>query len=119
MANDTVQDGQALIFPTVDFNIGTAYDSQTGVFTTPTDGTYLFTARLCTNDKDVINYAIVVDGSDVTHGVHFGNTHDCASFNVMAILKAGNEVWVTCFFPGNKIAADEYRWNTFAGVVLY
>lgn len=112
-------DGQPLVFSTISFNIGSGYDSNTGIFTTPVDGTYLFTARLCTNTKELINYAIVVDGSDVTRGVHYGSTHDCASFNTAVVLRTGNQVWVTCAFPGNQIFGDDYRWNIFSGVLLH
>lgn len=117
--NVTVSDGQAVVFPSIIYDIGSAYDSTTGVFTTPIDGTYLFTARLCAYNRELINYAVVADGNDVIRGVHYGSSQDCASFNALVVLKSSSRVWVTCSFPGNRLHGDENRWNTFSGVLLH
>ena len=39
--------GQPVVFTTVISNIGDAYNSSTGKFTAPVNGTYSFTVQLC------------------------------------------------------------------------
>ena len=47
--------GDTIIFPDIILNLGEAYNSDTGVFTAPYGGIYLFTVQLCVDNSKLID----------------------------------------------------------------
>jgi hypothetical protein len=115
--------GQVIVFPTVLFNKGDAYSSETGKFTATTNGTYLFTLAFCVNYKKALYVDIMVNGVAYTKTNIYGDAnHDCHTADTVAVLKAGQSVWVqpSASASGDIIRHDSsHYWNTFSGVLLH
>jgi hypothetical protein len=113
--------GQVIVFPTVLFNEGNAYNSQTGKFTTTTNGTYLFTIAFCVKANKHLYVDIMVDGVAYTRTNIYGDAnYGCNTADTVALLKAGQSVWVQPFdgSSGDIIQHSSSYWNTFSGVLL-
>jgi hypothetical protein len=121
-ANAAAPAGQVMVFPTVIFNEGDAYSSQTGKFTATTNGTYLFTIALCVYNNKYMYVDIMVDGVAFTR-TYIKDTDDvdCHTADTVAELKSGQSVWVqpSASSSGNIIYHDSSAWNTFSGVLIH
>ena len=51
-----------LVFPTVLYNTGSGYDSSTGIFTSPEDGTYVFYVTITSYNSNSIYVDIIKNG---------------------------------------------------------
>ncbi|XP_060554036.1 complement C1q and tumor necrosis factor-related protein 9A-like [Ruditapes philippinarum] len=114
--------GQVIVFPTVLFNEGDAYSSQTGKFTATTNGTYLFTIAFCVLPNKHLKVDIMVDGVAYTK-TYIKDTDDvdCHTGDTVAVLKHGQSVWVQPYgsSSGNIIYPSSGYWHTFSGVLLH
>jgi hypothetical protein len=114
--------GQVIVFPIVLFNEGETYSSQTGKCTATTNGTYLFTVAFCVQSQNHLYVDILVDGVAYTKTNIYGDAnHDCFTADTVAVLKAGQSVWVqpSGSTSGSIIRHNSYAWNTFSGVLLH
>ncbi|XP_060554031.1 heavy metal-binding protein HIP-like [Ruditapes philippinarum] len=114
--------GQIIVFPVVLFNKGDAYSTQTGKFTATTNGTYLFTVALCVHNMKYLHVDIMVDGVAYTRTyIHDNDYVDCHTTDTVAVLKAGQNVWVqpSGSASGSIIRHSSFAWNTFSGVLLH
>jgi hypothetical protein len=114
--------GQVIVFPTVLFNEGEGYNSQTGKFTATTNGTYLFTVALCLESNKYLFVDIMVDGVAYTKKyIHDNDNVDCHTADTVVVLKAGQSVWVQSpdSSSGNIIYHSSTIWTTFSGVLLH
>ena len=83
-----------LVFSSVISNIGNAYNSTTGKFTTPVNGTYSFTVQLCAYNK-AGQFNLVLDGNILTGLYVFSdNGYSTQSSTLSVFLKRGQNVWV-------------------------
>ena len=99
-------------------NVGSGYDTTTGKFKAPTDGTYLFTCQLCQHASDDIHFGMVMDDT-VIHQGYFGSGKTiCTSFNVITEMRQSQMVWMKMLHT-DKINQDSWRWNIFSGVLLH
>ena len=102
-----------LVFPTVLYNIGRGYDSSTGIFTSPEDGTYVFYVTIRSYNSYSIDVDIVKNGiSKVrvdTHGTYQTGTN-------MAVLSLdrGDKVWVK-FHSGQGYYSTSTPVTSFTG----
>ena len=83
-------------FDTTIANVGDAYDPISGQFEAPVNGTYLFSASMCsfTNDK-WFHFDIIQDGSRLTTGtVGDKNWGECGSATAVTYMMKGSVVWV-------------------------
>jgi hypothetical protein len=114
--------GQVIVFPTVLFNEGDAYSSQTGKFTATTNGTYLFSIAFCVLSNKYLYVDIMVDGVAYSKTYIKDNDNlDCDTADTVVVLKAGQSVWVqpSVSASGNIIRHHSSYWNTFSGVLLH
>jgi hypothetical protein len=114
--------GQVIVFPTVIFNEGDAYSSETGKFTATTNGTYLFTIALCVLGSNYLYVDIMVDGVAYTRTyMRDMDTLDCHTADTVVVIKAGQNVLVQSSgsSSGKLIYHTTNYWNTFSGVLLH
>jgi len=110
---------EQIIFIDTLFNYGVGYDNNTGVFTAPVAGNYLFTGQLCSRAGGNIHSGIVVDGKDITR-THSHNryAHVCSSFDAIVMLHKSGKVWIQSYSRADELYTNSHHWNTFTGVLL-
>lgn len=119
----SLHDNEVLHFPTVNTNLETAYDGNTGVFESPSQGYYVFFVHFLTYAPKAIE-AVLVKNDAPIQNIYAGTTatHGYGPGSNLAILELnqGDRVWVKVH--------DKYHdttdvldgpWCTFAGFLLY
>nr|KAG5714760.1 hypothetical protein BaRGS_000248 [Batillaria attramentaria] len=93
LSEDVNETRQAVVvFDTIVSNTGHAYDNETGVFTAPYDGDYMFMVTADVSD-DYEEIKIQKDKHWVVYGQNDGGDHHVTAWTTMT-LKAGEEVQV-------------------------
>ena len=116
--------GSTLVFPDVIYSEGKGYDSNTGVFTAPTEGTYLFYISIQSAYQKYIYLDIVLNGSYKVRSIaHYGsgstiNINQTGTNLVILYLTVGDSVWVKRG-GGTGYYSNSYHVCTFSGVRLY
>jgi hypothetical protein len=94
LASDSPPYGTPLIFPSVKYNHGSAYNSSTGHFVAPFPGIYIFLASVGYSG----HFDIVVDNTEISTGYHDygGSGHTRAEVTAHAVthLNISQHVWV-------------------------
>jgi hypothetical protein len=108
-----------VVFDTVLMNAGEGYDKTSGIFSVSHDGLYFFSAHLCNYGNTDVNYKIVKDDMSIAVSTQYDldNVHTCNSVSAIAMLKTGERVWVQTT-SSSHIFTDNYRWDSFLGVLL-
>jgi hypothetical protein len=113
---------QVIVFPTVLFNEADSYNHGTGKFTAPVNGLYMFSLAFCVYTNKNLIIGIIIEGTRYTTSLFRGdNAYGCSSADTVAIVTAGQKVWVESIpvgHTGTIIYQDEYRWNTFSGALI-
>ncbi|XP_060560644.1 complement C1q-like protein 2 [Ruditapes philippinarum] len=112
---------QPLVFPYVLLNMGEGYDKTTGVFTAPVTGLYFFSAHICNVNGQFMVISIIHEGIAIaTTTEHESNLDSCSSVSAPVMVKKGGKVSVKSSYDKSKLMADDnYRWPSFAGVLLH
>lgn len=84
-----------LIFSTIIYNEGGAYDASTGVFTSPTDGIFVFYVTITAYSSNTIYVDIVKNRSSSVRALAYGGTsHQTGTNMAVFSLGRGDKVWV-------------------------
>ena len=116
--------GSTLVFPDVIYSEGKGYDSNTGVFTAPTEGTYLFYISIQSGYQKYIYLDIVLNGSSKVRSMTFYNSGSTISIYqtgtnlVILHLTVGDRVWVSRG-SGTGYYSNSPHVCTFSGIRLY
>jgi hypothetical protein len=118
--------GQTIIFANNMLNKGEAYNNNTGIFTAPMSGTYIFIIHLCIHNGKHMYYGIMVDDTVYTSGVFYdkGGTI-CYTADALLVLNGGERVYVKCLNGSSGNVLYEYStstynyWNTFSGLLVH
>ncbi|XP_048750771.2 caprin-2-like [Ostrea edulis] len=116
-----VSDGAALIFQHVTANTGNAYDPNLGIFTAPTNGTYVFFSTILSANTYNVWVDIVKNGvSQVREGAHgsMNTLYPSASNVVILDLFQGDKVWVRSGTTGALYTHEDSSLSTFSGFML-
>ncbi|KAK3590478.1 hypothetical protein CHS0354_015645 [Potamilus streckersoni] len=111
-------------FPTTLLNDGNAYNIHTGIFTVPTDGTYLFIFSIVRFHPTQLVAKLVVDNSGKVDAIadpaHDGNEHQGTNAAILRLQK-GQSVWVEAYHVEAEtlFSLPNERYCTFSGVLLY
>jgi hypothetical protein len=109
-----------IIFPVCTLNEGNGYDINTGKFTAPKGGVYMFIAHTCNKPGTHMVFAIVKGGVQLAISSTVENTASgCGSVHSITRVKRGEVVNVVAKWTGSHLLANEYRWNSFSGYLLY
>lgn len=110
-----------LVFSNVLLNDGDVYDTTTGKFTAPANGTFAFTFSLCIARKNVLSFQIVVDGFAVSRETgYYADDIDHLSSYTVVVLTKGKKLWVEVNKTnGNGLFDTEaYCLNRFSGHII-
>ncbi|KAL4233764.1 hypothetical protein ACF0H5_008442 [Mactra antiquata] len=121
------QAGETIIFQDIMLNNGKAYDSSTGIFTVPVNGTYLFTIHICVSAGKNFIYGIVYDDILNTSGIFYDSRGNiCYTGDAIMQLDVGQKVWLKCLSNGSSTdilfgdTSSTYSyWNTFSGILVH
>ncbi|XP_060598975.1 complement C1q-like protein 4 [Ruditapes philippinarum] len=116
--------GQTIVFNKVFLNEGNAYNAQTGEFTVPMDGVYLFSYFVAEWNKDEVVLRLLVNGENRVDAVAEGlqDRHNDQGGNLVILrLHAGDTVLIQAYDSSNVHidGAASYWYTSFSGVRLY
>ncbi|XP_060586448.1 uncharacterized protein LOC132742139, partial [Ruditapes philippinarum] len=114
--------GNTIIFGSTLINDGNAYNTSTGIFTAPVNGTYSFSIQMCANVNKEVFVDLIVDGT--TYAILYvydRYSYPCNSADTFAALHKHSKVFVKCTdgCTSNYIYADVYRINSFSGYLIH
>ncbi|XP_053393542.1 complement C1q tumor necrosis factor-related protein 7-like [Mercenaria mercenaria] len=113
-----------IIYNKVLLNEGSAYNNNSGMFTCPTDGLYVFYFSVSTNGVHQVVAKLVVDGTNQVDAISvtFHTYHEAQGGNLVVLsLQSGQQVWVANYRYVDKSVQDSNasRFSTFSGILLY
>ena len=114
---------QVMTFELVIQNMGGAYNDDTGIFTAPYDGTYLFGVQVCAKQKKYGDFNLVVDNREneilVVVDYDEDNAYTSSSGTAVHYLTKGQRVWVVNMYKTELLEAENWCWNQFTGVLIH
>ncbi|XP_053403218.1 complement C1q-like protein 4 [Mercenaria mercenaria] len=119
---DTVGKMLKRVEDVAELNEGDAYDSRSGKFTAPVNGTYMFNVMFCLSSGKNLYIDIMVDDTKTAPVVfRSAGSYACHSAVTVEVLTVGQRVGIQVLSTqtGNVISQDSYRWNTFSGTLLH
>ena len=114
-------------FSTVLLNLGGAYDETTGIFTSPVNGTFIFSIQIATHVIRWGIFQLVVDNSSkiilsITHYNADAN-YSSTSGTVAHVLTEGQMVWLQFQYDSGSTQRlgehADYASNQFSGVLVH
>jgi hypothetical protein len=118
--------GQTIIFAKNMLNKGEAYSNNTGIFTVPMSGTYIFMIHLCIYHSKNMYYGIMVDDTVYTSGRFYdSDANSCYTADALLVLNGGERVYVKCLSASSGNILNEYSsstlnyWSTFSGLLVH
>ncbi|XP_078342000.1 uncharacterized protein LOC111122616 [Crassostrea virginica] len=111
-------EGDILVFPHVITNKGQGYSSQTGKFTAPRDGTYVFTLTAVSYSSNALYLDIVHDGVSKVRTYSTSSASWQTGTNLVVLeLDRGDAVWVGRY-SGRGYFTNSVPVTTFTGFIL-
>ena len=112
MDKDKTKQNKAQIYKEVELNKDGCFDKDTGVFTAPVAGAYVFSARVSSDEQqnEVCSHIMIGDSSHTI--IQGGWFRDSKSVCVLVQLERGKEVWMKPGSPADKYDAA-MSWNCF------
>ncbi|XP_053393544.1 uncharacterized protein LOC128555361 [Mercenaria mercenaria] len=113
-----------IIYNKVLLNEGSAYNNNSGMFTCPMDGLYVFYFSVSTNGVHQVVAKLVVDGTNQVDAISdtFHTSHEAQGGNLVVLsLQRGQQVWVANYRWVDQSVQDSNasRFSTFSGFLLY
>lgn len=109
-----------VVFGRMILNSGSAYDANTGIFTAPKKGTYVFTWTMLSAQGKHFHTTVVLNG--MVMGYNFvdgrtGNSHNASGTSSAIIkMKKNDKVWIRTY---NRFGEFAYKtWASFSGYRL-
>merc|ERR1712183_325971 len=107
---------QVLIYDTVVTNEGSGYSQQTGVFTSPIDGFYLFQIHAVSDGTDKFHLQLVLNDRELIDVNKFsGEAYGGHSNSIIVRLTKHDHVKVVCTGPSRLDGSSGWYVNSFSG----
>ena len=110
------------MFPHIITNVGGGYNGNTGVFTAPRDGVYVFFCKITGRDNTSDMYfEFVLNGSAKTRNLVLGrsaNPYRTSSNSIVLQLAHGDRVWINMFQGDKHFGYGAGGDQTFSGYLL-
>lgn len=121
--DNSLADGKTIAFTENILNIGDVYDNKTGIFLSPVNGIYHFTAIICMSAGKVSYVGISVGGRVMSQILAGDNSYyQCNSLDTVAAVDKGGQVFVKCIgsCSGDTLWESRgYVTNSFSGMLLH
>ncbi|XP_060592694.1 uncharacterized protein LOC132747358 [Ruditapes philippinarum] len=121
-SSTAVVGGQTIVLPVLIFKEGDGYTPDTGEFTAPISGVYMFSLAFCLYPKKILTVSIMIEGTRYSTSLFRGDdSNGYLSADSVAKVTAGQKVLVEVIpggHSGSIIQQDQYRWNTFSGTLI-
>nr|XP_022290425.1 cerebellin-1-like [Crassostrea virginica] len=118
----TSQSGQTLVFPHIITNVGGGYNGNTGVFTAPRDGVYVFFCKITGRDNSIdMRFEFILNSSERTHSLVYGRSaipYRTSSNSIVLQLTHGDRVWIKMYRGGKHFATGAGGDQSFSGYLL-
>ncbi|XP_060569749.1 heavy metal-binding protein HIP-like [Ruditapes philippinarum] len=117
--------GDTIIFTDILLNLGDSYNTDTGVFTVPLGGIYLFTVQLCIYTSSYIDFGLVADNVYMDEARYRDDSGHicCYKLTTTVHIKSGTKVWVKVIYrteSGDTLYHnDAHYWTSFSGVLIH
>jgi len=115
----TNKNHETLVFNYVITNEGNAYDSRTGIFTTPTKGIYSFTWSILNFPNQNVHTELV-QNSNIIMGNHAETANarrSTTTTSAVLRLQRGDKVWIWRHIAQSSGIHGE-RWSSFQGIKI-
>ncbi|KAL3882719.1 hypothetical protein ACJMK2_029031 [Sinanodonta woodiana] len=113
----SVHEHAIVLFDTVLQNDGNGFNKQTGTFTCPLSGTYLFSLSILANPGSPLHVYLMVNGQIIANSFAYGvNYSDQGSISSIVRCEAGQNVWIGVY-RGTQLYGDHY--TSFSGFFLW
>jgi hypothetical protein len=112
-----VNGGTRIVFPNVVFNIGSNYNSSTGLFTAPIDGRYVFVTNIFSENNGNPYVALRVNGSNRVWTLYTGGGYGPCSPSGVLQLQANDTVEVYVY-NSSVYASGDVSDCVFSGYLL-
>jgi len=120
-ADNNPQPGDNIKFKTELFNVGNGYNLDTGAFTAPVSGVYIFTAHLCVQKGLNLDYIFVKDEETIITGDMYENDgYTCATASAVILLQKNEKMAIRCRSNacGGYIKETTTDRNTLSGALI-
>ena len=111
-------DYQTVEYDKVFTNVGNAYDSRHGHFTSPVKGVYLMSFTLMNKNGGAMEIEMVRNGIRVAYGYGGSTGYNMATQVAIVMLEKGDMVWMRHAHSSTQ-TLHGYEYNTFAGTLLF
>ena len=122
VADATPTAGSKIVYTEAVLNEGNGYNNDTGEFTAHHGGLYFFTVQICTHSSSWVHTHIVAADKVIGTASYYEDSTNwtCTSGDGMAVLTAGDIVWVeSIHYSGNGMIGDSRTWNSFSGMLVH
>ena len=109
---------QSVEYDKVFTNVGSAYDSRHGHFTSPVKGVYLMSFTLMNKNGAAMYIEMVRNGVRVAYGYGGSSDYNMGTHVATVMLEKGDMVWVR-HAPSSIEELNGAEYNTFAGTLLF
>lgn len=110
--------GSTLVFPHVVYNGGNGYNPSTGIFTSPTDGTYVFFVKVNVYGSNYLYLDIVLNEVSKVRSMSHNTAQYMTGTNLAVLrLNKGDRVWIRRH-RGKGYYSNSVPITTFSGFLL-
>ncbi|XP_048743993.2 uncharacterized protein LOC125657463 [Ostrea edulis] len=117
-STDSSWNSGTLVFPRVVYNIGGGYDPNTGVFTAPVDGHFVFFVNVQSYSSQHIYTYLVLNGTPKVTTTAYSPSYSSGPNMAVLSLQKGDRVWVKRYAGKGYYTESDAPITTFSGFLI-